>query len=199
MKINDDFKYEYWKFTGNTYSGLKSWLKTMKSHTLKVIYFGRKEQYSKGFRKKFYGVLKKTAGIQSGIEIPDFSNVGKGIMLCHAFGITLNENAKLGEDVTIFKGVTIGGIRSGKRAGAPMIGNRVVVGANGFVGGNIKIGNDVMIAPGAYVNFNVPNNSLVIGNPGVIHKKQNAADDYFTAFAAKKCSRAIEENNRDGN
>lgn len=45
-----------------------------------------------------------------------------------------------------------------------------------------------MIAPGAYVNFDVPPNSVVIGNPGTIHHKDHAADDYFTAFAAKsKC------------
>lgn len=51
--------------------------------------------------------------------------------------------------------------------------------------GNITIGNDVMIAPGAYVNFDVPDNSVVIGNPGVIHQKEHAADDYFTTFAIK--------------
>lgn len=42
-----------------------------------------------------------------------------------------------------------------------------------------------MIAPNAYVNFDVPPNSVVIGNPGVIHHKDHAADDYFTAFAVK--------------
>lgn len=59
---------------------------------------------------------------------------------------------------------------------------------NSTVVGNIVIGDDVMIAPGAYVNFDVPHDSVVIGNPGIIHHKKHAGDDYFTAFAAKsKC------------
>lgn len=179
------FKYEYWKFTGHDYRGIKSWIKLQSSHTLKYLYYGRREQNSKGLLRKYYKTRKRLIGIKIGIEIPSFEKINKGLLLCHAFDITVNENAQLGSDVTLFKGATIGSIRTGKRAGAPVIGDRVVIGANAFVGGRITIGNDVMIAPCSYVNFDVPDNSVVIGNPGVIHKKEHAADDYYTAFAAK--------------
>lgn len=98
----------------------------------------------------------------------------------HPYDITVNSNAKLGENVTLFKGATIGSIRSGNRKGLPKIGNRVVVGLNATVVGNISIGDNVFIAPNAFVNFDVPDNSVVIGNPGIIKHKENAAVDYLS-------------------
>ena len=65
------------------------------------------------------------------------------------------------------------------------IGNEVVIGNNVFIRihatvvGNIKIGNDVLIVPNAYVNFDVPSHSVVIGNPRVIHQKNNATKGYI--------------------
>jgi len=190
--MTEDFKYEFWKFTGIKYRGIRGRLKLKTSHTLKYLYYGRKEQYSKGVFRKYYQLRKKYIGIRTGIEIPDFRNIKPGLLLCHAFDITVNENAVLGKDVTLFKGATIGSIRTGKRAGAPVIGDRVVIGANAFVGGGITIGSDVMIAPGAFVNFDVPDHSVVIGNPGVIHRKERAADDYFTSFSPGREAAAYE-------
>lgn len=134
--------------------------------------------------KTYYKIRCKHIGTLYGNEIPSFDKIDEGLMLCHGYGITVNENAVMGKDVTLFKGCTVG-VRSGKNAGAPVIGDRVVLCCNSTVVGNITIGNDVMIAPGAYVNFDVPDNSVVIGNPGVIHQKEHVADDYFTTFAIK--------------
>lgn len=67
-----------------------------------------------------------------------------------------------------------------KRIGAPTLGDDVWVGSNSMVVGNIHIGNDVLIAPNAYVNFDVPEHSIVIGNPAKIIKKENATDSYIT-------------------
>lgn len=162
---------------------MKCLMHIFKSHTLKFLFYGRMAEKCKlPILKKILNLRAKMLGIKYGIEIPRFENVEAGLLLCHAYEITLNENAKLGRDVALFKGATVGSIRSGKRCGVPTIGDNVVIGLNAFVGGNIKIGSDVMIAPGAYVNFDVPDHSVVLGNPGVIHKKMGAADDYFTAF-----------------
>jgi serine O-acetyltransferase len=60
----------------------------------------------------------------------------------------------------------------------PTIGNHVAVGINSTVVGNIVIGDDVMIAPNAFVNFDVPAHSVVLGNPGVIHAKEEATKGY---------------------
>lgn len=64
--------------------------------------------------------------------------------------------------------------------GSPTIGNRVFVGINATIVGNIKIGDDVLIAPNTFVNFDVPSHSVVIGNPGVIHHKENATVGYIS-------------------
>lgn len=188
--MNEKFKREYLKFTGKEYTGtLQNYLKILTSHTLSLLYYGRCMETSKpSIIKKYYKIRCKLAGKKAGNEILSFEKIGEGLMLCHGYGITVNENAVLGKDVTLFKGCTVGGVRSGSKAGTPIIGNRVVLCCNSTVVGKIVIGDDVMIAPGAYVNFDVPPNSVVIGNPGTIHHKDHAADDYFTAFAAKsKC------------
>lgn len=83
----------------------------------------------------------------------------------------------------LFKGCTIGGIRSGRRAGVPSLGRNVVVGLNATIVGGVSVGNDVFVAPNAFVNFDVPPHSVVIGNPGVVHHKDFATRDYFLSVA----------------
>lgn len=60
--------------------------------------------------------------------------------------------------------------------GSPHIGNNVYIGINATVVGNVHIGSDVLIAPNSYVNFDVPDHSVVIGNPAVVHHKENAIE-----------------------
>lgn len=95
----------------------------------------------------------------------------------HLGGIAINHMSEIGENCTIYKGVTIGG-DVGKKKGAPKIGNKVWIGSNAAVVGNITIGNNVLIAANSYVNFSVPDNSVVFGNPGVI-KNWNRIDEYI--------------------
>lgn len=73
----------------------------------------------------------------------------------------------------------IGQENRGKRKGTPIIGNEVWIGANAVIVGNIKIGNDVLIAPLSYVNFDVPDHSIVVGNPAKIISKEFATKDYI--------------------
>jgi len=88
--------------------------------------------------------------------------------LGHFGTVVVSSKAVIGENVNLSPGVTIGVTRRGKNEGAPVIGNKVWVGANAIIVGKIKIGDNVMIAPGAYVNFDVPDNAVVMGNPGKI-------------------------------
>ena len=78
------------------------------------------------------------------------------------------------------KGCTIGRENRGKRNGAPTLGDNVWVGTNAVVCGKIKIGSDVMIAPNSFVNFDVPDHSVVVGNPGRIFHKDYATEGYIT-------------------
>ncbi|MFV8281350.1 hypothetical protein ACNKXS_07380 [Christiangramia marina] len=66
------------------------------------------------------------------------------------------------------QGVTVGNKSRGKRKGSPIIGDRVLIGPNSVVVGKIKIGNDVLISPPTLVNFDVPDNAVVLGNPAKI-------------------------------
>lgn len=100
----------------------------------------------------------------------------------HPYNITVNSRARLGKNVTLFKGSTIGSVRSGRREGVPVIGDRVVLCVNATVVGNVKIGNDVLVAANTLVDFDVPDNSVVIGNPGQIIHKKNASKDYLTGL-----------------
>lgn len=113
-----------------------------------------------------------------GLEISYKAKIGEGLYLGHPYNITVGENCILGRNINLHKGSTIGST-SGENWGSPTIGNNVWIGINAVVVGGITIGDDVLIAPNAYVNFDVPSHSVVIGNPGVIHAKENATKDYI--------------------
>ena len=97
----------------------------------------------------------------------------------HNGRIIINSKATIGKNCNIATGVTIGQENRGRREGAPVIGDSVWIGTNAVIVGNITIGKDVLIAPLSYVNFDVPDHSIVIGNPGKIIPKDNATMNYI--------------------
>ncbi|QQN56436.1 serine acetyltransferase [Anaerococcus obesiensis] len=107
------------------------------------------------------------------------SKIGKGLYIGHPFAITINPESIIGENCNIHKGVTIGQENRGKKKGTPSIGNEVWIGINSTIVGNVRIGNDVLISANSFVNFDVPDHSIVIGNPGKIIPKENATKDYI--------------------
>ncbi len=113
------------------------------------------------------------------IQIPSNTLIGKGFYIGHCGRIIINGQVKIGNNCNIATGVTIGQENRGKRKGYPAIGNKVWIGTNAVIVGNITIGDDVLIAPLAYVNFDVPSHSIVIGNPGKIIHRDNATADYI--------------------
>ena len=123
------------------------------------------------------GGVNKRLGQSLGNDM-GFAGIGPGLVLAHPYAITVNSGVKAGCNLTLFKGCTLGSIRGGSKAGVPVLGDRVTVCTNAMVCGNIHIGDDVLIAANAYVNFDVPDNSSVIGNPGVIHHKENPCKYY---------------------
>lgn len=103
-----------------------------------------------------------------GIQIPIHTNIKKGFLMNHYGGIVVNQSVVIGENCNVSQGVTIGNISRGKLQGCPTIGDRVWIGANSVVVGKITIGNDVLIAPLSYINFDIPDNAVVSGNPARI-------------------------------
>ncbi|RAW57268.1 serine acetyltransferase [Faecalibacterium prausnitzii] len=114
-------------------------------------------------------------------DIPARCKIGGGFKIRHLGGIVFNPGVEVGKNVDCLNGVLLGQIDSGAKAGTPIIGNDVFLGTNSIVVGKVKVGNDVLIAPGAYVNFDVPDHSIVIGNPGKIIPKENATEGYIAS------------------
>lgn len=142
-------------------------------------YLFRKCQFSRGIGQKTYHALLLMLGKKYGIEIDYPVQIGKGLFIAHPYGITINDKVVIGQNCNIHKGVTIGQENRGARKGTPTIGNKVWSGVNSTVVGSIHIGNDVLIAPNTYLNRDVPDHSIVIGNPARIISRNNATDCYI--------------------
>jgi serine O-acetyltransferase len=131
----------------------------------------------------FYSKKKKSFGIfpyiynriqlhhyrfKYGFDISPTTAIGPGLYIGHFGGVVISPYAVLGSNVNIAQGVTIGATSRGPRIGAPTIEDRVWIGANAILVGKITVGHDALIAPGAYVNFDVPSTAVVMGNPGKV-------------------------------
>ena len=117
--------------------------------------------------------------IKYGFQIYPETQIGEGFYLGHWGALVINPKAKIGRNCNIAQGVTIAQANRGKNEGVPEIGNEVWIGPNAVIVGNIKIGDNVLIAPNAYVNFDVPANSVVIGNPAQITPNGKATEGYI--------------------
>ena len=140
--------------------------------------------------KQIYRLIYRISANKSHIEISSKSKIGYGLYIGHPYCITVNPSAVIGNNCNIHKGVTIGQENRGARKGVPTIGDCVWIGINSTVVGNITIGNDVLIAPNTFVNCDVPDHSVVFGNPCVIKSKENATVDYINNrwnYADPKC------------
>ncbi|WP_051119635.1 serine O-acetyltransferase [Gillisia sp. CAL575] len=158
----------------NRYStnySFKSFCKAVLTHPgARFMFLYRKcqETSNKSIFGLFYRFWFSRISRRSAIEIPHACKLGRGLYMGHFKAIIINQNAKIGVNCNISQGVTIGRESRGKREGSPKIGDRVLIGANSVVVGNISIGDDVLIAPLTFVNFDVPANSVVLGNPAKI-------------------------------
>jgi serine O-acetyltransferase len=117
--------------------------------------------------------------LKTGISFENNMTIGKGFIIGHWGSIVINKKAIFGNHFFITHNVTVGRDIRGKRKGVPTFGDRVVIKTNSTVVGNVKIGNDVLIAPNTFVNFDVPDHSIVIGNPAKIIYRENATEGHL--------------------
>jgi serine O-acetyltransferase len=113
-------------------------------------------------------VFAELTRIVTGVEIHPGAILGTGLFIDHATGVVIGETAEVGDDVTIFHGVTLGGTSSDRGKRHPTIGDRVIIGAGAKVLGPIKIGDDSRIGANAVVVKEVPSSAVVIGVPGQV-------------------------------
>ena len=158
--MNSVFKKDLYRYYGDSSEPLLK--RIFRPLEIKYISVFRKANSCKFLPLKLFYMLR----------LMRLSNIG------HLGRVIIHPDAKLGKNINIGTGVTIGMENRGKRKGAPEISDNCWIGTNAVIVGNIKIGSDVLIAPLTYVNFDVPDHSVVIGNPGRIIPKENATQDY---------------------
>ncbi len=134
----------------------------------------------------------------TGIEIHPGAQIGRRFFIDHGMGVVIGETTIIGDDVLVYQGVTLGG--TGKEQGKrhPTIQNNVVVGSGAKVLGNILIGNNVRVGAGSVVIKDVPNDSTVVGIPGVVvmHKGQKLSQlqhDYIPDPIVDALNKVTEE------
>jgi len=112
--------------------------------------------------------LSQVARFLTGIEIHPGAQIGRRLFIDHGMGVVIGETTIVGDDVTLYQGVTLGG--TGKEHGKrhPTIGDNVVIGGGAKILGNITVGNNCRIGAGSVVLRNVPEDSTVVGVPGHI-------------------------------
>ncbi len=110
----------------------------------------------------------QVARILTGIEIHPGAEIGRRLFVDHGMGVVIGETAIVGDDVTLYQGVTLGGTGKEKGKRHPTIGSRVTIGSGAKILGNITVGDNCRIGAGSVVLRNVPPNSTIVGVPGHI-------------------------------
>ena len=151
------------------------------SPNFRYIYFFRKASQHKksSLLGLFYRLILYHYQVKYGYQIYAETEIGEGFYLGHWGTVIINPKTKIGKNCNITAGVTIGQTNRGSKEGVPQFGNEVWIGANAVIVGGIRIGNNVLIAPNAYVTQDVPDNSIVIGNPSQIISNENATLNYI--------------------
>ncbi len=107
----------------------------------------------------------------TGIEIHPGAKIGRRFFIDHGMGVVIGETTEIGNDVTIYHQVTLGGTSTKKGKRHPTIGNNVVIGAGAKILGPVKIGNNCKIGANSVVIKDVPPNSTVVGIPGKVVRR----------------------------
>jgi len=103
-----------------------------------------------------------------GLQIPYSLDIAKGLYIVHWGGIVINPNCKIGKNLTISQGVTLGQTNRGSKKGSPIIGDNVYIGPGAKIIGKIRIGNNCAIGANCVVTKDVPDNAVVVGIPGEV-------------------------------
>ncbi|MBO5409764.1 MAG: serine O-acetyltransferase [Clostridia bacterium] len=132
------------------------------------------------YNKKMYFMarwISQRASKKTGIEIHPAATIGKRFFIDHGTGVVIGETAIIGDNVTVYQGVTLGG--TGKDTGKrhPTIGNNVMIGSGAKVLGPLEIGDNSRIAAGAVVLKDIPPNSTAVGVPAKVVRRDGVKVD----------------------
>ncbi len=153
---------------------IKNDLEVLLYPSFKAIYSYRKA-HKHYLKKHFFRAryISQRAARKTGIEIHPGATIGEGFFIDHGNGVIIGETTIIGDNVTLYQGVTLGGTgkESGKRH--PTIGDNVMISAGAKVIGSFTIGENSKIGAGSVVLSEVPPNSTVVGIPGRVVKRED--------------------------
>lgn len=177
--LNGVIKADLFRYGGLV--GFRGFLKGWQISSFRYTYFLRKSAQNKNslFGNIFYKLVKRRYRIKYGYEISSDAQIGEGFYLSGHCGHVVIGPVKIGRNCNVSHSVTIGRAYKNGIAGRPTIDDYVWIGTGAVLVGEIKIGRNVLIAPNSFVNFDVPDNSLVIGNPGNIIRKEDPTREYI--------------------
>lgn len=130
------------------------------------------------YGKKHYFLarwISQRGARKTGIEIHPGAQIGKGFFIDHGNGVIIGETSIIGDNVTLYQGVTLGGTGKEHGKGHPTIGNNVMISTGAKVLGSFTIGDNSKIGAGSVVLKEVPPDSTVVGVPGRVVKRNNVA------------------------
>lgn len=119
-------------------------------------------------RYKTARAINYISRVLTGADIHPGATIGRNFFIDHATGVVIGETSEIGENVSVYQGVTLGGVSTEKRKRHPTIGNNVVIGAGATILGPITIGDNVRVGAGSVVIKSVPPNCTVVGVPAKI-------------------------------
>ncbi len=122
-------------------------------------------------------LLSNIGRFLTGIEIHPGAKIGEGFFVDHGMGVVIGETSEIGDDVTIYQGVTLGGTSHQRTKRHPTLGNNVVVGVGAQLIGAITVGDNTKIGAGSVVVTSVPANATVVGVPGRVVAVRNPDTD----------------------
>lgn len=112
--------------------------------------------------------LSQFARWLTGIEIHPGAVIGRRLFIDHGMGVVIGETAIIGDDVTLYQNVTLGGTGKTKGKRHPTLGNNVIVGAGAKILGDVMVGENCRVGAGSVVLKDIPDNSTIVGVPGHI-------------------------------
>jgi serine O-acetyltransferase len=111
-------------------------------------------------------MLANVMKVATGIEIHPAARIGRGLFIDHGSGVVIGETAEVGDDVTMYQGVTLGGTGFARGKRHPTVGNQVTIGSGAKLLGPIEVGDGSKVGANSVVIHDVPANATVVGNPG---------------------------------
>ena len=127
-------------------------------------------------------MISHTGRIVTGIEIHPAAKIGRRLFIDHGMGCVIGQTAEIGDDVTLYHGVTLGGVSLERKKRHPTLGNRVVVGAGAQVLGPVTVGDGALIGANAVVLADVPPGVTMVGIPARQAAPRTASAGEFAAY-----------------